>query len=501
MLKRSNKKPIARTQPTPPPDHRRPYLTASAADLARQIRSGEASSREIVEAHIAHIEAVNPRINALVRDRYAEARAEADDVDARVAAGDIEDVGPLFGVPFSVKESFRLTGMPNSSGLVARRYERADSDATAVARWRSAGAIPIGVTNIPELCMWYETHNRVYGRTNNAYSSDHICGGSSGGEGSIVGAGGTPFGIGADVGGSIRMPAFFNGVFGHKPTGGLVPGSGQYPIAHGAALRYLATGPICRSARDLHTLTSLLAGPDGIDEGARGDLELLDPSSVDISGLEVKLVETNGLHDPTPDMRDAMRRAAHALATRGAKVSTIEFSQLPHSFDIWSAMMSKAGGPSFGSMMGQGPEVEVLKELGKLAAGRSEHTLPALLLSGLERVVKLLPAKLDEALAMGEALKQEMVDATGDRGVILFPSFPSVAPRHYEPLLRFNHFSYTAIINVMELPATQVPLGLDERGLPLGVQVVGAHGMDHLCMAVAMELEDLFGGWVPPWEA
>ena len=215
------------------------------------------TSRAVVEAHIARIEAVNPTINAVVAKRYDDARAEADAADARMAAAARPDEAlrcRYLGVPCTIKECFALTGMPQSSGLVARKGVVASDDATTVARMRAAGAIPLGVTNVSELCMWYESNNRVYGRTNNPYDPSRIVGGSSGGEGAIIGAGGSPFGLGSDVGGSIRMPAFFNGVFGHKPTGGLVPGSGQYPEAHGEGARIVATGPLARRAADLWPL-------------------------------------------------------------------------------------------------------------------------------------------------------------------------------------------------------------------------------------------------------
>lgn len=230
--------------------------TASAVALARRIRERSVTARAVVDAHIAHLERCNPTLNALVADRFAEARAEADLADEAVRRG--APLGPLHGVPCTIKEAFALTGMPNTSGLVARKGLRATRDATAVQRLRAAGAIPLGVTNVSELCMWMESDNRVYGRSNNPYDPRRIVGGSSGGEGAVVGAGGAPFGLGSDIGGSIRMPAFFNGVFGHKPSAGLVPGSGQFPMATGAATRYLTTGPLARRAEDLYPLLSVM---------------------------------------------------------------------------------------------------------------------------------------------------------------------------------------------------------------------------------------------------
>ncbi|HEV2062045.1 MAG TPA: amidase family protein, partial [Solirubrobacteraceae bacterium] len=190
-----------------------PLTRRSAIALAAAIRAREVSSREVVEEHIAVLERMQPRTHALARDCFEAARRAADDADARTDA----DTGPPFhGVPCTIKESFAVKGMPNSAGLVARRDHVAEQDAPAVARLRAAGAIPLGVTNTSEMCMWIESSNHVYGRTNSAYDERRAAGGSSGGEGAAVGSGGSPLGLGSDIGGSVRLPAFFNGVFGHK---------------------------------------------------------------------------------------------------------------------------------------------------------------------------------------------------------------------------------------------------------------------------------------------
>jgi fatty acid amide hydrolase 2 len=472
-------------------------LTVSAVELARRIRAGEVTSRAVVEAHIARIEAVNPTLNAVVAKRYDEARAEADAADARVrAAGDPSSLPPFLGVPCTIKECFALGGMPQSSGLVARKDIIADFDATTVARLRVAGAIPLGVTNVSELCMWYETNNRVYGRTNNPYDPSRIVGGSSGGEGCIVGAGGSPFGLGSDVGGSIRMPAFFNGVFGHKPTGGLVPGSGQYPMARGEGARMVATGPLCRRAEDLWPLTKILAGPDGIDTAATA-MTLGDPAEVRIDRLTVLDVEDNGLNPVHPELKEAQARVAAALARAGAQLRRVRFAALRHSFDIWSATLAAMDGQSFGVLLGNGRKTRWPLEMVKWAARRSPHTLPAIALAMLERVNDWAPGRAARYVEMGRALRAEMLEAIGE-GVMLYPSYVSPAPRHYKPLMPPFNFVYTGILNVMALPATQVPLGLGRQGLPLGVQVAAAPARDHVTIAVAQFLEREFGGWVPP---
>lgn len=470
-------------------------LTLSATELARMIRSGEISSRRVVEAHIEYIERVNPTLNAIVKDRFVEARREADRADELMQDG--ADLPPLHGVPCSIKESFALIGMPNSSGLVARRNILAEEDATAVARLKKAGAIPLGVTNISELCMWMESSNRVYGRTNNPYDPRRIVGGSSGGEGAIIGAGGTPFGLASDVGGSIRMPAFFNGVFGHKPTGGLVPGTGQWPNASPGLARYLTTGPIARRAEDLMPLLRILAGPDGHDPGC-ADFNLGHPEHVDISELTVLDVETNGFISVSRELREAQAKVAEYLRKAGAKVISTRIPGLERSLDIWSSMLAEAGGPSFAELLGEGEAIRATNELLRWTIRRSPHTLPAIGLALLERLVKASPARMKRSIEAGKALREELVSRMGEKGIMLYPSYPTSAPRHYAPLFPPIRWVYPAIINVLEFPATQVPLGLDGDGLPLGVQIVSRHGHDHVTIAVAMELERAFGGWRPP---
>lgn len=473
-------------------------LLSSATELARGIRRRELSSREVVEAHIAHIERVNPVLNAVVRTRFEEARAEADRADELVRKVAEEELPPFHGVPCSIKESFALTGMPNSAGLVARKDKLSDSDATAVARLREAGAIPLGVTNVSELCMWMESKNRVYGRTNNPYDPARIVGGSSGGEGAIIGAGGSPFGLGSDVGGSIRMPAFFNGVFGHKPTGGLVPGTGQWPDASPGIARILTTGPITRRAEDLMPLLRVLAGPDGHDPGCI-PFELGDPQSVDLSELTVLDVRGNGFVATSRELQEAQARVARHLASRGAKVITTEIPGLERSLDIWSSIMAaRDDGPAFGELLGEGKPVRVFEQLALWAVGRSPHTLPALGLALAEKLVKTSPSRMQRFVDEGLALKEDLVARLGPKGILLYPSYASSAPRHYAPLFPPVRWVYTAILNVLELPVTQVPLGLDGQGLPLGVQVAAVHGNDHVTIAVAHELERAFGGWQPP---
>ena len=473
-------------KPRGAPEHRQnaPMFTASATELARRVRAGEVTSRALVEASIAQVSRVDGRLNALVADRFDAALAEADAADAAVARGG--DLPPFHGVPCTIKETFAVAGMPNTAGLVSRVGRPATEDAVTVARVRAAGAVPIGVTNVSELAMWFESSNKVYGRTNNPYDTSRIVGGSSGGEGAAVAAAYAPFGVGSDIGGSIRMPAFFNGVFGHKPTAGLVPNDGQFPVdTSEAMLRYQCTGPLTRRAEDLLPLLRVLADhPVGPDE-------------VDLSGLTVVSVEGNGRHAVQPELIAAQRRAVASLRTLGARVRTAEVAALKRSFDIWGAMLSAAREVPFRSLLADGGRFSTPREVGRFLARRSPHTLPALGLAVVERWPELLPGRTRRLCAMGKALREELTTLIGD-GVLFYPSFPTVAPRHHAPVRRPFTFAYTAILNVAELPVTQVPLGLEPGGLPLGVQVAAAPGNDSLTIAVARHLERELGGWVPP---
>jgi len=469
-------------------------LTLSGTRLAGLIRSGEATSREILEAHLARIVEVNPVLNAVVKARFEEARAEADLADGRLRRDGPAGLPPFHGVPCTIKECFALKGMPCTSGLRSRRDVVPRRDATAVARLRAAGAIPMGVTNVSELCLWMESDNRLYGRTNNPYDPSRTVGGSSGGEGAVIAAGGSPFGLGSDIGGSIRMPAFFNGIFGHKPTGGLVPNTGQFPTSRNLPYRMLTTGPLARRAEDLWTLLRILAGPDGEDPSCAA-APLGDPGRVDIAGMDVCVIEDNGIMDVHRDLRRALRDCAGHLAARGAKVGWTSVEGLKHSFDIWSAMLAQGEKQSMKSLMGGGRPINPLAELVRWAAGRSDHTLPAISLALFESVPRLMPRRVERFVEAGLDLRGRLLDLLGPGGVILYPPYVAPAPLHRRPMFPPFHWVYTGIFNAMEFPVTQVPTGLNAEGLPVGVQVVSAPGNDHVTVAVALELERAFGGW------
>lgn len=242
----------------------------------------------------------------------------------------------------------------------------------------------------------------------------------------------------------------------------------------------------------------VVSGPDGVEERCM-PCDLGDPSAVDIRSLTIFSVE-KGPGSVERVLLEAQRRAADALEARGSKVERRSIPALGKSFEIWSAMLheGRAGESSFRELMAAGGDFAPWTELARFPLGRSRYTLPGLVLSLCEELPARLTSRFARILALGKDLSVELANVLGDRGVLLYPSFPRVAPRHHTPLFAPFQFAYTAIFNVMEMPSTQVPLGLDARGLPLGVQVVAPRFMDHLSIAVAMALETMMGGWKPP---
>ncbi len=462
----------------------------SARALAAAIGEGTIHAADVIEAHIAVLERTR-WTNALAADRFEAARAEAADVDARVAAGE-RDLPPLLGVPVTIKELIAVEGMPHTGGFPHRRRLRETEDAPAVARLRAAGAIVLGVGNTPGPYYWVETNNKLYGRTSNAYDPRRTAGGSSGGDGAMVGVGAAVIALGSDMGGSVRIPAFVNGVFGHLPSPGLVPITGHFPMPEGEFRRTLLLGPLTRRAEDLMPVLRTIAGPDGVDPLVTAQT-LGDPAEVSIEGLRVGLARHSSTVPLRPVLRDALRRAASALADAGATVQGVSLERMRWGLAHFTAVAWS--------------ELDLFASWSSMSAPTAADapTVPRVITgpAGLLRLVESRPVRAVRSVAVrrladaAERASAELTETIGD-GVLLYPPFPRLAPRHRSTLGQPWLATNTAIFNLLGLPVTQVPLGLTGAGLPVGVQVVAAPGNDHVAIAVALELERAFGGWVDP---
>jgi len=478
-------------------------LQLPVADLADKIRRRELSAVEVVDTFIERTRQVNPVLNALIADRFEQARVEAERADELVAAtSDKQDLPPLLGVPFTAKEFISAKGFPYTAGLWARRNTVAETDATVITRAKDAGGIFLGVTNVPEGGMWMETHNKLFGRTNNPWDPRCTPGGSSGGEGALIGAAGVPWGIGGDVAGSIRIPAAFCGIAGHKPTGGVIPNTGQWQPDGNEMGGFLTTGPMARHASDLRLLFDLMRGPDGIDPNVK-HWEEDAWSADDLSNVVVFPVAVNGATKVKPVMRDAVERSARVLAARGARLGELKSKRLQKAFAIWATAMSGAmsgeNSPSFAEVLGDGEELSLAREFGRIVAGKGRVTIPALGLAALDKLAAMIPERLTDKVPKASELQAELEEELGPNGVLLHPPYTRPAPRHSRALLTPFDAMCTAVFNVIEFPVTQVPTGFDPHGLPVGVQVAARRGNDYLTMAVAEALEQEFGGWfIPP---
>lgn len=471
-----------------------PILKLTVMDLAKQIKEQSLKSEEVVKAFIDQIKKVNPAIHALVQDRFDEAILEARAVDKKIKAGLDEDL-PLLGVPCTIKEMLSLKGMPLSAGLYGYRNRIAEQDGTATARLKKAGAIPLGVTNIPAAGMFYETSNPVYGRTNNPHNLNHIPGGSSGGEGALISSAGSAFGLGSDIGGSIRMPAGFCGIFGHKPSSGIVPATGHFPWPPKTQARqYLGLGPLTRYASDIMPILKVLAGPDGYDDACE-DVTLADPDEVDITKLNFYWTKHSFLH---PDVEAAQKKVIEKLTALGATVNYIDIPQLKHAYNIFEASLMNAM-PDALTVLGGGTELRPMHEAFLKLSGQSEFPWYLILIAmGGKFQRDHLPSRIQKYYELGESMREDFNQLLGKNGVLLVPTHPHPAVKHGAGLLNLRRVAYTGIFNIYHAAATAIPVGLSRDGLPLSMQAIAVKDNDHLTIAVACALEKLGYNWLIP---
>lgn len=473
----------------------------SAVRLAGLIREGSLSPLDVTSAFIEQARAVNGNLNAIVVDRFDAALRDAEHATKRYQPR--TPLPPLFGIPCTIKEGLGMAGYPATSGSLLRRGLRARSDATVVARLRAAGAIIIGLTNQSEMALYTESVNLIYGRTNNPHHLAHTAGGSSGGEAAIVAAGGSAFGVGTDGGGSIRIPAAYCGVYGHKPSSGLIPLSGHIPLDDrfreraGAMARFFSPGPLCRHAEDILLILSVLAGPDGIDPNVAATLPR-ETKKIDFAGRQIYW-DSRSCSGDDPEIASALQQAAGIFSRAGAAIRPWPGELFPRAGLLWLSELLASGGPSPGELLGNGTEPSLLRALLWALLGRPIHTLPPLLACRCVALVRRHRRLLRDCRLQLTAQRRQFHEALRSDGLLLAAVVPRLAPRHGQAWLHPMDFGYAALFNVLELPATTVPMGRSRRsGLPLAIQVIGGHGGDLLCVAAAALLERHAGGSPPP---
>ena len=494
----------------------------SATTLVAELATGEISAADAVEAHIARIEEVNPALQAVVWKRYDAARAEAADADRRRRGG--EPLGPLHGLPITIKESLDLEGSPSTFGVVSRRDHVASADERHVAALRKAGAIVLGKTNVSQLLLFFESDNPLYGPSRNPWDHERTPGGSSGGQAAIIAAGGSSLGLGTDIGGSTRLPAAFCGIVGIKPTAGRMPDLGRASVPIGQQAITSQVGVMARSVADvvLGMRVAGAAAADGPMDGL-GDTvpPLADPGAVDVARLRIGWFADDGRFPVTPAAGRAVREAVDALARRGAQV--VEW-QPPDPDQVESLFYGILAADRFEGarrVLGSSardPRIKLIED----SATKPRALVNLLLIAtrrhrtrGIMRHLgpfdtasywRKVEALLDYRALAGAAL--------GDVDAVVSPAAALPALRHGASAEVSDMGVYMSLYNVLGWPAGTVPWTRvrageeSERppsrdpcfiaaretergaaGLPISVQVAARPWRDHVVLAVLAALE------------
>jgi len=402
-----------------------------------------------------------------------------------------EELGPLHGVPISIKSSIEVAGLRCEAGSKLRAGFVASHDAPLVSRLRKAGAIILGNTNTPELLMAWETDNLLYGRTNNPWDLSRTPGGSSGGEAAAIASGCSAGGVGSDGGGSIRVPAHFSGICGLKPTPGRIPATGHFPTSVGPFASIGVVGPMARTVADLKLLFEVMQGPDDGDPSS-APVPLRWPSHSEVKKLRVGYFEDDGRTPVTPETRAAVRTAAEALKRAGFEVQPFRPEGLEPARQLWWQFFGIAGGMLLGPLT-KGREADlspILKQFLSWVAAEPAHTGQTLL----------------DAWIMRDGVRMEIFSQMREYPVLLCPVASIPAFRHGErsweidgQTVRYlDAWSYTEWFNLLGTPAAVVPVGRSKEGLPIGVQIVARPWEEELVLAVAAELEAQRGAWQAP---
>lgn len=496
----------------------------TATELLAALRDKHLTSVEIVRAMIARREAVGKKTNAIVIPLDESALAAAASIDLRRARG--EDVGPLGGLPVTVKENIEIAGTAATLGLESRRTFRSTHDAVTIRLLKSAGAVVLGKTNIPQTLIAMETTNHVYGTTNNPWAHDRTPGGSSGGEAAAIASGQSVLGIGTDIGGSVRIPAAYTGLTTLKPSLHRWSNRGSIGILAGQELVRSQMGPLARNVADL----TLLFRSIDTTEHARFDPEcppvpMGDPASIDVRKLRVGVFETDGFITPCATARRAVREASAILERAGARVTTFAPPRANEHYLLMAAAMSADGMATMGEALGKDPVIaalklnarigraprQVLKQLAKVARRLGEKRLADVLDVGGRKSVQELWALCHERTTMQRA----ELDAWNaqELDLVLCPAAATPAPPHGTTGDFTPAAIYTIRYNLLNLPAGVVPVTrvsanetarpeqvdrIDKKaaliqresaGLPIGVQIVGRPFREDTVLAAMAVIE------------
>ena len=452
-------------------------IFSDATGLAELIRTRQVSPVEVVKAHLDRIAAVDPKVNAIVTVNEGALKA-AKEAEAAIMAG--EELGPLHGVPFTVKDSIDTAGVMTQRGSPIFKGRTPDADATSVARMKKAGGILLAKTNLPEFSYWIESDNLLSGRSNNPWNLERTPGGSSGGESAAIAAGMSPLGLGTDLAISVRGPAAQTGIVSLKATHGRVPMTGSWPRA---PRRFWHVGPMARSIRDLALAFSQLAGPDGLDAFATGAV----PFDAGIGAAPDRKLRVGWMVGPgfgpiDTEVAATVRAAAEALKGEGHHVEEVHIPALERDFalDVFNKLHVMEMKPAFREAIAGRPEDEIYK---------------------MAKTMLSLPDTSMEDYVAAEQAAERLRDGYAayfrDHDVLLTPVLPVPAHKHGISELVVNgetvDLTYlqgaTVPLNVTGLPGLSMRFGTSREGLPINVQLVGSWQAETTILHAASVLE------------
>jgi len=476
----------------------------TAGELVADLANRRVSAIELLDQAIARIEALDKSINAVVVRDFDRARQAAIAADQALARGERR---PLLGLPMTVKESFNVAGLPTTWGIPAFRDWRPPEDAVVVERLKAAGAVIIGKTNAPVGLADWQTTNPIYGTTNNPYDIERTPGGSSGGAAAALAAGYVALEAGSDIGGSLRTPAHYCGVFAHKPTYGIVPMRGhtfpRLPALPSAGDGLAVAGPMARSANDLALALDVIAGPDDRSDGVGWRLVLPRPRHRTLADFRVLLIDTHPLGATAEAIRAALAQLGDRLGKEGVAVAR----QSPLLPDLAEATRNYMR--LLGPVLNQGRPPQYYERMRSVAAamGPDDQSLDAIYVRGANVGWRDWQA----AVNARTRLRNQWATLFRQSDVVLCPVMPTVAFKHDHGEMTArrlvvdgqsqpytNHIIWAGLATGAGLPATVVPIGRTETGLPIGVQIIGPHLEDATPIQFARLLEQAFGGFVPP---
>ena len=454
-------------------------LDSTLDAMALAVRTKQVKSVDLVRAFLDRIEAVNPQLNAVVCSTADLALKYAAKYDAELAEGQLR--GPLHGVPMTIKDSLDTSDAITTWGTLGRKEFRPGADASCVARLKAAGAIMMGKTNTPEFTLWFQTDNSVYGRTNNPFDLTRTPGGSSGGAAAIIAAGASPFDIGTDTGGSIRLPSHFSGIAGIKPTTGRVPCSGNALPSSGMIARLSQPGPMARCVADLEKVLGIISGPDYIDPNCV-DAPLPPMADVDVAGLRIGFHADNGVKTPGSAIRAAVGNACDLLREAGIAVSEARPSGIEMTSFIMARVFSADGGELVDSL---------------LEDCRTETPSPRIAASLAHRGPPINQREFAQTMTLWDNYRSSMLEYFRNFDILICPVNANTAIPHGQEE-DMAAYSYTTAFNLTGWPGAVIRAGTDDDGLPVGIQILARPFREDQCLAVARWLEERLGAFPAP---